>query len=189
MQSMRVIPVFFNKKSDKKRFITGIPYISISLRKQPRLMENDTSSPDSSGIPVFLKIWQTVEVILLLMAVPLLLAMGMLFTGDSDKTLMVFLHYIIPGVLLLFLLKLIALIAFFRKKRWSFFFSFYESIFWGTVFGMLVILEIIAIFTQKEQTFTFLSGITAAIPMILLSAFKFFLAKQYNTLLHTEEEE
>jgi hypothetical protein len=120
-------------------------------------MNNSDNFMKKPSIAIFLKIWQIVELVGLLLSIPLIFFAGILFTGDSMTVFNFVNSYILSAVGLLLIIKIIVTMAFFKSKRWALYFNFIQNLILVLLFLGLIIITILAgAFSTIQFVFIFL---------------------------------
>ncbi len=127
------------------------------------MIHNTTIKP---GIAVFLQIWQILELIGLLFAIPLVFFFGILLTGDSSKVFDFVNANIIPVMGIFLLLKIIVTIFFFKAKRWTIYFNLFQNLLLALIQLGLVVATFVGIAANPDissssyfSTFPFLISV------------------------------
>ena len=145
----------------------------------------DNNSPNESvkitkpGIAAFLRIWQILEIIGLLFSIPLSFGLGMLFTGDSDTLVKQVIHYVLPGIGIFVIVKIVVLVAFGKSKRWAVYFNFYQNILYFLLCLILIFASVYATFTLPDVS----TSVFSALPLVLIAVLLFFLVYSYRKCL------
>ncbi|NOX33259.1 MAG: hypothetical protein GXP56_05910 [Deltaproteobacteria bacterium] len=95
-------------------------------------------------ISTFLKIWQIIELVGLLSAIPLFFVFGILFTGDSPVTYNFVNSYILPSTGLFLVIKIIVAAALFKAKQWALYFNLIQSLILYLLLLAVIIITILA---------------------------------------------
>ena len=74
------------------------------------------------------KAWQVIEVIILLLLIPGTLGLAVVFTGDSNKLFNNYMTLVLPFLLFIFIVKIVATVAFLKNKKWSYYYNYTEGI-------------------------------------------------------------
>ncbi len=132
------------------------------------------------------KTWQIIELVLLFFLIPGTYGLAILFTGDGDTVYNFYKTYIFPLLIILFIVKIIVTIAFFKNKKWAFYYNYIESILLLVFSGLQIPVYIIAgIFTNKFSLFS-LQGILGLFYPVLLTLLFWFLTKKYYKIKNPE---
>jgi len=124
------------------------------------------------GIVIFLQIWQILELTGLLFSIPLVFFFGILFTGDSSKTFNFVNMNIIPAISIFLLLKIIVTIFFFKSKRWTIYFNFFQNLLLVFIQLIIIVISFIAVTANVKSK---LSDYFSMIPGFFLLGFYLFL--------------
>jgi hypothetical protein len=110
----------------------------------------ESSRPEHAGTINALKAWQVIEVIFLLVLIPVTFGFAVVFTGDSDRLFNNYITFVLPFMLSILVAKIAATIAFFRDKRWSFYYNYIEGIVLFAVSAVLVGLDLTGGIVMKD---------------------------------------
>ncbi len=88
------------------------------------------------------KIWQIIELAGLFFLIPAFFLFGLLFTGDSYTVFNFVNSYLITGIAIFLIIKIIVLIAYARLKSWSLYFNFIQNIILAGIIILILILTI-----------------------------------------------
>jgi len=149
---------------------------------------NNQEGQQHTTAPGFLKIWQVVELVLLFLLIPGTFGLAVILNGDDgqNKIFHGFISFILPVLVAFLLLKIVVTVAFFKGKKWTFYFNFVESIILLVFFALQVILIIYAGFTVDN--FSILKTVFSLIFPVLFALLFWNLTVQYKRMMKSIDE-
>lgn len=131
-------------------------------------------------ISKFLKIWQIIELIGLAFLLPVVFFGGILFTGDGMTVYDFVTDYILPAMVIFWVIKFVTYRAFIRNKRWPLLFNFIQNM---LIALFSLALGIFTVLGYHNDPFGLSTYITFIIQSLVFLALFLFLSKSYYKCL------
>lgn len=119
-----------------------------------------------------LLIWQIIEAVIIFFAIPLAFIFGILLTGDSYNIFNVVSSYVIPGIIVVLIIKLVTVIAMFKRKRWAAILNIIQNIVLGLLF-LFLLLTIIFNDSDIDNNITVLEYLQLSLSMLFFTLLSF----------------